>query len=281
MTNEPGAAARRRRDLRGSNRRRRIVEMLDGSPEALTVEELAAAFKVSLATVRRDLARLRNDRVITRTYGGAAPGPREQTIGQRQTTRRHAKDCIGRVAARYVRAGDVVILDAGTTTEAVAANLMQVDKLTVITNGLGAINRLVESEVVSVVVLGGALRRTNQTIGGLAAEAMLRHFHASTAFMGADAVDPRWGIASRTPEQCQLKSLMMERAERVVVVVDSSKLDRDGFHYWSPLPPNCQIITDEEASPASLNALRESGLADITVVPLRDASVEFLKNVGS
>jgi DeoR/GlpR family transcriptional regulator of sugar metabolism len=260
----------RRRDVRGARRREQILRLLQTVESgSLSVEEIAERFGVSFATVRRDLSRLHQDRHITRTYGGVAlTGPAELSIHQRHLEFTQEKDAIGRRAAELVEDGAVVIVDAGTTTEFVARYL-DAAGLTVFTNGIGAVNILLGKENVSVVVLGGRLRSVNQTISGAEAENMLGSVVADCAFIGADAVHPQYGVASRTLEQSRLKTLMMQRARQIVVVVDRRKLGTDQFNYWSALPPQWRLITDDQADPAALNDLRNSGAQIDLTHPLR------------
>ncbi|MCV7133038.1 DeoR/GlpR transcriptional regulator [Mycobacterium hodleri] len=260
----------RRRDVRGGKRREQILQLLQTVESgALSVEEIAERFGVSFATVRRDLSRLHQDRHITRTYGGVAlTGPAELSIHQRHLEFTAEKDAIGRRAAELVADGAVVILDAGTTTEFVARHL-DADDATVFTNGIGAINVLLGNDDVSVVVLGGRLRAVNQTISGAEAEHMLHSVVADYAFIGADAVHPQYGVASRTLEQSRLKTLMMQRARQIVVVADRRKINTDQFNYWSPVPTRWRLITDDDADAKALSDLRAVG-ADVDLVsPLR------------
>ena len=171
-------------------------------------------------------------------------------------------------AAELVGDGAVVILDAGTTTEFVARHLDAAD-VTVFTNGIGAINVLLGKEDVSVVVLGGRLRAVNQTISGAEAEHMLHSVVADFAFIGADAVHPQYGVASRTLEQSRLKTLMMQRARQIVVVADQRKVSTDQFNYWSPTPARWRLITDDAADPAALDELRKTGAQIDLAQPLR------------
>jgi DeoR/GlpR family transcriptional regulator of sugar metabolism len=260
----------RRRDVRGARRREQILGLLRTVESgSLSVEEIAERFGVSFATVRRDLSRLHQDRHITRTYGGVAlTGPAELSIHQRHLEFTAEKDAIGRQAAELVSDGAVVILDAGTTTEFVARHLDAAD-VTVFTNGIGAVNVLLGKEDVSVVVLGGRLRAVNQTISGPEAEHMLHSVVADYAFIGADAVHPQYGVASRTLEQSRLKTLMMQRARQIVVVADRRKVSTDQFNYWSPTPPRWRLITDDDADPAALDELRNAGAQIDLAQPLR------------
>jgi DeoR family transcriptional regulator, aga operon transcriptional repressor len=118
-------------------------------------------------------------------------------------------------------------------------------------------------------VLGGRLRPLNETISGAEAENMLRSVVADYAFIGADAVHPQFGIASRTLEQSRLKTLMMQRARHTVVVADRRKLTTDQFNYWSPLPAEWRLITDDEADAAALDELRTVGAQVDIAHPLR------------
>ena len=266
----PADLVARRRDVRGARRREQILQLLQTVESgALSVEEIADRFGVSFATVRRDLSRLRQGRHITRTYGGVAlTGPAELSIHQRHLEFTQEKDAIGRRAAELVEDGAVVIVDAGTTTEFVARHL-DAAGVTVFTNGIGAVNVLLNKDDVSVVVLGGRLRSVNQTISGPDAEHMLHSVVADYAFIGTDAVHPQYGIASRTLEQSRLKTLMMQRTRQIVVVADRRKLSTDQFNYWSPLPARWRLITDDDADPAALDELRATGAQIDLTHPLR------------
>jgi DeoR family transcriptional regulator, aga operon transcriptional repressor len=267
---ETDAGVARRRDVRGARRREQILRLLQTVESgSLSVEEIADRFGVSFATVRRDLSRLHQDQHITRTYGGVAlTVPTELSIHQRHLEFTREKDAIGRLAAELVDDGAVVIVDAGTTTEFVARYLDAAD-VTVFTNGIGAINILMRKDGVSVVVLGGRLRPVNETISGAEAENMLRAVVADFAFIGADAVHPQYGVASRTLEQSRLKTMMMQRARQTVVVADHRKLGTDQFNYWSPLPAQWRFVTDDDADPAALDELRHTGAQIDVAHPLR------------
>jgi DeoR/GlpR family transcriptional regulator of sugar metabolism len=234
-------------------RRERIVELLvqRGGEGSLPVEELAATLGVSPATVRRDLGQLRVEGRITRTYGGAVLGTAsaELSVRQRELSNAPEKDAIARAAAGLVEPGSVVLLDAGSTTERLARLLRTIPDLTVATNSVAATCTLLDFGDTDIVVLGGRVRRINQTISGSPAEQMVRGLYADIAFIGADAVDPTRGVASRTLEQSTLKTLMADHARTVVVVADSTKLSAAWTSYWSPMTRPWTLLTDDEADP--------------------------------
>ncbi|MFT4108670.1 DeoR/GlpR family DNA-binding transcription regulator [Propionicimonas sp.] len=256
---------------KGQRRRQRILAMLTSDPDAnLSVTDLSEAFGVSVATIRRDLSHLQDQRLVTRTYGGAAlqHHPRaELNMAERGATHTEAKTAIGRAAAGLVEDGDLLILDSGSTTEQLAIALGD-RPISVITNGLRVVHRLVACERVRVTVLGGSLRGFNETIYGADAEEMLGRICATTAFIGTDAIDPLRGITSRTYEQARLKSAMLRQTEQVYLVADSSKLgEHPPFQYWSTLPRAWGLITDDGADPATLAELRQAGATSIIVAP--------------
>ncbi|MFT4294866.1 MAG: DeoR/GlpR family DNA-binding transcription regulator [Micropruina sp.] len=263
---DPSATRRRklRRDIVGDRRRGAIVDLLTAQPSQVSVGDLADQFGVSLATIRRDLSDLEEQNLITRTYGGAALAPprTELDMRERELVNAEAKKAIGGWAAQVIEDDEVVILDAGSTTEQIAVYLGN-RPVTVVTNGLRVINRLVNHDLVRVLVLGGALRGFNETIHGGEAEAMLRRIYARRAFVGADALDPVRGVASRTYEQSRLKSLMIENAAELYVVADASKLAESSFNYWTPLPRQWTLVTSGDAPIDYLSALQAAGATPV------------------
>lgn len=230
-------------------RRARIAELL--RTRAVEVEELVALFGVSASTVRRDLARMTEDGDVVRTYGGAVGG-REQTLHERELLARAQKAEIARLAARFVRAGDLVLLDAGTTTGALAALLADRTDLTVATNGLTTLNALADAEGVRLIALGGTLRHVSQGMVGPVAEAALSGITADAAFIGADGVVAGRGVCEATAEQAALKRLMITQSDAVYVLADATKLGQAPSHFWTRLDRPWTLITDATATPRHL-----------------------------
>jgi len=260
-------------------RRDLILERLRNNGGSIQVEDLSRHFGVSVATVRRDLDYLGQNGLITRTYGGAVIGSlrAEQTLREREVSNASAKDAIARAAAELVQPGSTVLLDAGTTTGQLSRYLARIPNLTVLTNGLNALNVFAEADTdVHAIALGGSLRPTNQSTIGPIAESVVRSVHADIAFIGTDCLDAQRGISSRTLEQNSLKSLMMQHSRRTVILADSSKLNTNWSTYWTALPEGCTVITDNTAGNGALQPF-EAGGFDLSVVEAEASNADDAK----
>ncbi|MGT2425033.1 DeoR/GlpR family DNA-binding transcription regulator [Amnibacterium kyonggiense] len=250
MTADGGAAG-------GSARRDAIAALLHGGP--LSVEDLAARFRVSPSTVRRDLALLSGSHPIVRTYGGAvnlAPF-HEKSLAERTPIAAGEKQAIARLAASFALPGQRVILDGGTTVGALAGHLAAVGELTVLTNSLTAVRALEHDARVELVLLGGTLRRVSSATIGPLAEAALADATADAAFLGADSLVAGRGLLERDQQQASLKRAMLRAAREPYVLVDSSKLGQDGAGWWARLDAPWHLVTDDGATEAQLEPFRD------------------------
>ena len=245
--------ARQKRETTQTRKTQLIAAVAD--PD-VTVHDLAKQFKVSLSTIRRDLAVLEDSGEIVRTYGGAVQRNRnEPTWHDKELTNRAEKDLIAQVAASRVHPGDVVLMDAGTSVARVAQLLSNRQDITIITNGLSTILTLADSEV-DIQILPGRLRRPNEAILGAATDDAVRNLTPDIAFLGADHLDPVRGINCPDMEQAALKKAMAECARNTWVLSDKSKFaSSPKFAYWAPLPSSVGLITT--ASPSDVAAFKD------------------------
>ncbi len=244
-------------------RRQSILRLLaDGVADA---GDMSAALHVSVSTIRRDLARMAADGLLLRTYGGAAVfGGRvpERSVLQRASDQLAEKAAIAARALAAVQPGEVLILDAGTTTGALARLLVRNAPLRVVTNGLGILQTLADAPDVEVVALGGTLRSLSGSFIGPHAEAAMRLMSGDRAFLGADGIVAGRGICEATDAQISLKQLMAERAEHVYVLATADKLGRAASHAWMSLAQHrWTLVTDARATEAQLGPFRRDGVA--------------------
>lgn len=236
------------------NTRQRHEQLLRLLREGTTqVERLAAALSVSPSTVRRDLGRLTRDRKVARTYGGAVVPEafHERPVGESALVRRRAKASIAAAALDLVPDAGAIFVDAGTTCAALARRLAEGEgageRSLVVTRGLETAAVLAESPRIDVVMLGGRVRPLSHGLVGPLTDLALDRLSFAVAFLGADAVDPHRGIGEPTLEETVVKERVAARAQRVVVLADSTKLEVDDAPAWAGLPAGWTLVTDGDA----------------------------------
>jgi DeoR family fructose operon transcriptional repressor len=224
--------------MNAHERRTKLLgEVREGSGH---IQELAERFRVSPSTIRRDLSMLARDGHVVRTYGGAV----ERSVREKHGQHAAEKDEIAKAAAELVEDGEVIVLDAGTTTGRLATHLAH-RELTVVTNGLTAILALAESTTVELIVLGGRLRHPNEAIVGASVLEQLRHIGADRVFLGTDGLSDQRGLCSPSLEQAHLKHAMLHCARHAYVLVDRSKFGQEPFRYWTPLDRSHTVLTNQ------------------------------------
>jgi DeoR/GlpR family transcriptional regulator of sugar metabolism len=249
-------------------RQQRIIERLRDQGK-VTVEELMADFGVSAPTVRADLAALEARRLLRRTHGGALPPATslyEPTYTERAGSQLNEKRRIGEAAARLVRPGETVILDAGTTVHEVGVALIAggLTGITVVTNNLPTANLLMEAPGLDVLVIGGqAQLHRRATLGPLAAE-FLQRIHADHVFLGANGIDSSAGLTVVDFDAASVKRAMIAHAAEVVVVADATKIGQTAFAHVAPVSVASRLITDSAFISESMEAaLLDAGIDTI------------------
>jgi DeoR/GlpR family transcriptional regulator of sugar metabolism len=250
-----------------ANRRQRIVGLVNERGDAL-VSELKDLFGVSEVTLRSDLAALARHGLVVRTHGGAASPasalkPLELTFATRDHSHVDLKERIGIEAAELIQNGQSVVLDASTTALQVARALRRRGKLediTVITNGVHTALELMHTPGVNTILTGGQLRATAVSLtGGLAAD-LLDRVHASIGFFGAKGLTTSKGLTDVNLQEVEMKAAMAAVCERIVAVLDHTKLGQIGLATFVPLTGLALVITDEDADPAIVADLEQAGV---------------------
>ncbi|MFC7496261.1 MULTISPECIES: DeoR/GlpR family DNA-binding transcription regulator [unclassified Nocardioides] len=254
------------RSWRRADRVSAILDHLDAAG-SISVPELAAMFGVSLATVRRDLQLLEEQKLLERTHGGAVAVEAAHELPLRYRAAQTAqKRDIARVAVSRVPMGAVVGLTGGSTTTEVARQLAVRESLSVVTNALNIAAELALRPKVKVVVPGGVARPQSYELVGLWSEQALRVLNVGVAIVGVDGVDPDGGLTTHDEVEAQTNAALLSRARRVIVVADGSKLGRVHLARIAGIDDVDEIITDAQADPAEVQRLRSAG-ATVTLAP--------------
>lgn len=209
-------------------RRQNIREALsrDG---ALSVKELCRLVDASPATLRRDLSQLEREGSIQRGRGGAAPRyqhPAEAAIAQREKLYAAEKAAIARSAMQFIRPGDTVFMNDGSTTLALARLIARSRmELFVVTSGLNVAIALLENANLEICVLGGILRAKTLATEGEFTLKMLDYLSADVAFVSSDSFGALQGLNFLHPGDAATAAAMLARAKRRIALVVSAKTE--------------------------------------------------------
>ncbi|TJZ70085.1 transcriptional repressor AgaR [Chitiniphilus eburneus] len=247
---------------RVQQRRNRIVQCLRDQ-ESCNVGDLAKALDVSTVTIRGDLDFLEQSGCISRSYGKAVLSSHfafELEFREKEKVRSEAKQLIGRAAAQLVNDGDALIIDSGSTVGFVPRYVDAHKRCTLMTNALNLANELVGDVRFELMMTGGTMRADSYSLCGPIAEQAVRLHHFDTLFIGADGIDLKAGVTTTNEQDAQLNRAMLEVADKVVLLADSTKFGRRGFCVICSLPQVHTLITDRGISDEYRRALTLSGV---------------------
>jgi DeoR/GlpR family transcriptional regulator of sugar metabolism len=238
--------------------------------QRVTVPELSQQFAVSEVTIRKDLAWLEAQGLAMRTHGGAiatttGSPPSEMSLDVRERQQRAEKERIGEAAASYIHDGETIALDASTTALAVAPFLGSKRDLTVVTNGVRTAMELLAFPTLSVLLLGGMLRRESYSVVGVWGKSVLEQVHISKAFVGARGLTLRAGLTDVNAEEIELKRALVEAANEVIALIDSTKWNQVTLATFCPLERLKLIITDTQAPAQMVKQVRKLGVEVLLV----------------
>ena len=194
-----------------------------------TVEQLAEKLGVTLQTVRRDVQQLAQSGLLTRFHGGVrVPSSTIENIAhrQRENLNADAKARIARAVAKQVPDGCSLILNIGTTTEAVARALMQHSGLRVITNNLNVATILSSNTQCEVIVAGGVVRPRDRGIIGEAAVDFIRQFKVDIALIGISGIESDGTLRDYDYREVKVSQAIIASAREVWLAADHTKFNR-------------------------------------------------------
>ncbi len=243
-------------------RQTRILEMLEKAG-AVEVSALAEIFKVSEVTIRRDLQSLEQQGILRRAHGGAVlahPALVEQPLAVRLGHEVESKWKIAAAAVKLINDGSTILLDSGSTTEALARQLNDFRSVTVITNGVNIAAELVRKPGITVLMAGGLLRSASFSCVGPEAQDMLSQFKVDQTFLGMGGVSLDAGLTNRSVQEVPIKQAMIRAGAQVILLADSSKIGKVVFARVAPLSAIDLIVTDDGISAEQQEAFREKGV---------------------
>jgi len=245
-------------------RRALIIRMLEQKEEVL-VTELSRETGISEVTIRKDLTILQNRNLLVRTRGGAmrkpVDNPNEETaITKKSMFNFKEKERIGEEAAKMIKDGDFIMLDSGTTTLEVARHLHKFHNLHIITNAMNIATELMNYKRFDVMLLGGNVRVNSHSTVGPLALTVLRNFSGYKLFLGVDSFNLENGVSTPGLEEALLNQVMIQQADKVIAVFDSSKFNKRSYVHIADANELDYIITDTAIPAGMASRLRAIGI---------------------
>ena len=252
-------------------RKKEILEMLKRN-DFIDINQLSRKFNVSYMTIHRDLKELESAGVVSRIYGGAVamdspkaeggrdaspevvspkdseplrtiPLPADLTLEERFALRQDAKRAIAAEAASFVEDGDVIGMDASTSALQMCPFLHE-KNITVVTNSLHVALQFSDSGTVDVLLVGGLLRKSSLSLGGVRDQGLLQYVNIDKCFFSCSAISFEKGMTELHLEECESKRDLIRRTDRLFVLADHTKLG-GGAPYVDCTPQQIHsLITD-------------------------------------
>ena len=264
--------------LLGRQRQAWILERIriDGG---VRVADLVRQFNVSDMTVRRDLELLADRGLVEKVHGGATAiqgGPLvEPGFAAKSSMQQAEKDVIAREAARLVRPRTAIAISAGTTTYAVAGELIDIPGLTVVTNSPPVADLLHYSgRSDQTIILTGGIRTPSDGLVGPIAVSALRSVHVDLVLMGVHGMDPHIGFTTPNLLEAETDRALIETGRRLVVVADHTKFGVIGISSIGRLDEADVLITDSGLAAEARSALRGVVGELVVVDPVTGTLVE-------
>lgn len=254
-------------------RQAKILQLIN-ERKFIESEELAELYAVTQTTIRRDLKALAEQKLIKLDHGGSfsldlMDSAFEPIYKTKVYVNHERKKAIGEAAAKMVCNGDAIILDSGTTNVQIAHFLKHSDlkDLTVITCDLMIAKELCSEPNITVVMLGGVIRKSYYSAYGPYTEYTLKNITADKAFLGIDAANTDGGIFNFVLEEVPIKQQMIRNSGETILVSDSSKFGKKALYYVCSWGDIDEVITDDCTSQEYIERFKQANLKVTIVSP--------------
>ena len=227
------------------------------------IQELSDLIQVSGVTIRKDLKVLEERNLLYRTRGGGStnnPYANEKPINEKEFINVDQKRKIARAALPIIEQTDSIIIGSGTTVFELAKCLSSSKRLTVITPALKVALELYNRPNIEILQLGGLIHQSSASAAGGFAERILEDISCDILFLGVDGIDLDYGLTITNLTEATLNQKMIQLAQKVVIMADSSKFGRRGLGRVCSLEQIHYIITDRGVSAADIKISEERGV---------------------
>jgi DeoR/GlpR family transcriptional regulator of sugar metabolism len=264
--------------FRLNDRQEAILALLERDGR-VRVADLALELAVSDVTIRKDLQELERLSLLRRIHGGAVTAHRSKfnlPIGDKIGRLTVDKLAIAEAALQLIHEGDTIILDAGSTTLALARLLPgRIGGLTVVTNSLTVIAELSQFDDFDVISLGGTVRHHSLAMIGPLTVASLTKLHADLAFLGATGASLKHGLCTPNIIEAETKAGMVEAAAEAIALVDHTKIGQASLAPYAAWTDVARLVTDLPLPADFAERIGSLGVAVTVAAPRERAGTEL------
>ena len=227
------------------------------------VSQLCEMFNVSAVTIRKDLKLLENKGLLFRTHGGATfenPYINDRNVSEKEKIHVKEKNAIAEAAVKLIKPEDSIMIGSGTTMQSLAKAINIEGNLNVTTSSLNVSLELTKSPYYDILQLGGNVRHSSSSVTGHFSQAILENISCNLLFLGVDGIDISYGCTTTNLGEAMLNKKMIESAQKIIILADSSKFNRKGFGKICDISEIHHIITDSEISSTLAQEIRDLGI---------------------
>ena len=213
-------------------RHQTIIELLSTQGQVY-VQELAKHFNVAQETIRRDLSKLETQKLLKKIHGGAVniQSKFERNFTKRAQAAVDEKKAIAAKAAEFIKPGDTLFIDFGTTTFEFSQRVKLIDNLTIITNSPLLANILQENPTIETILIGGQFNAAQNACLGAIALKNIAEFFADYAVIGAGAIHSLHGVMDQHVDEAAIAQKMMENSDKLMVLADGTKANKHAINF--------------------------------------------------
>ncbi len=226
----------------------------------ISTEEIAKKVNASEITIRRDLLKLEEKGLLVRTRRGAIKNGVTENLfayDDKINQKRDEKDYICQIASSFIKTGDIIFIDCGSTVSLLTHYIKKIESLTVITNSLPIASELIHFNNIKLILIGGEIDNKRKAVYGYSAINNIAQYHANKAFIGADGISLSQGVTSYNERSASVTLKMAENSDEVFLLCDSSKIEKNSFVRFAPLSIISYVITDKNVDPVLVSKYYE------------------------
>ena len=248
-----------------TQRKKEILEFLS-DVDYRSLKEIADKFNVSMNTVRRDINELCEENLVTKFYGGVSLTQKmDSSFKVRETSHLEEKKKIAKHAATYIRDNDLIFIDAGSTTSQLVDYFDDEYHLTIVTNNLHIIAKIIEHENWDLIVVGSKLKRSSHSLIHVHDWDYLNNLNLNKAFLATTGFTLKSGATNPDNSETIIKTNMMKRSDKCYLLTDSTKFGQTSLITFAKAEEFDKIITN---GPISKNYIEHFEDSDTELIIL-------------